>query len=85
MTIHARTIAALAAGIALGTTGVGIAATQGMIHMGYDVACQKNPGSHAIICVAKGDHANLGVAISTKLVAVTDTKNGTILYARAQR
>jgi hypothetical protein len=80
-----RTIAALATGLVLGSAGVGIAATSGMIHMGYNVACEKNAGSQTILCVAKGNHANLGVAISTKMVAVINAKTGAVLYVKAQR
>jgi hypothetical protein len=78
-----RTLAALVAGIALGSTGIAVAAH--LMPVGYGVGCYKDAKSKAVICLANGKHSNLAVGISNQFVSVIDLKGGKALYAAKQR
>ena len=80
------TLAAFVAGIALGGTGLALAAGSPVpVHMGYGVECYKVTAVKGVLCFAPGKHSNLGVGISNQAVTVIDRRNSNPLYVTKQR
>ena len=79
-----RTLAAFAAGIVLGGTGLGLAALR-PVHMGYGVDCYKVTNLKGVMCFANGKHSHLGVGVSNQAVTVVDRRNGNPLFVAKQR
>jgi hypothetical protein len=68
----------------LGGTGVGVAASTIPLGHAYGVYCAKARSSRSIVCNVKSNKANLGVGISSKVVAVYNGKTGKVLYSSKQ-
>jgi hypothetical protein len=73
-------IAALIAGIVLGSTGAGIAATTSLVSFGsaYGVKCYKDTSAKAVYC-GKSNGTGYFVGISSYAVVVNDNNGHSVL------
>ena len=72
-----RVITGVVAGIVIGSTGVGVAASSWSKHA-YGVWCKSDPSVRGIACV-KEDGSGYGVGVSEDFVTVVSNKGKVIL------